>query len=355
MRFVLCLVSLVLAAWVSVPGHAEDPRGDYGHAVAGRVVDAEGAGLAGVSVALLDAATGQPIHAPSGQRFGRAMAEAGEDFDDAELHAWRVAITDGAGRFAFDAVVPGTYRLVAQSWHDWDRETRREVAVPAVTEVWETRAQVVHLRGVAEDVVVPSAEAGQLMLAPIGAGTLHLEEKNGNGGYVAVLSTQPLAADPILMFMAWDANFLSHALVAHHAPTRDPMIYRGLPTGELHAAMFFYDNNPGAAGGSVVIEPGLTAELRPHATASWSNGRKDPPPRLAPLTDKLIEHGWAREDVLGPLPERTGRGNLITAFNHVLAAWGPLDRRVELPDGSVVSVADFLAAAGYRDLQKFKR
>lgn len=320
--------------------------------IAGTVIDEHGQGLPGVTVALLDQASGQPLDAETGKRFGEAIRNPDGRIDDKKLHTWTLAITDDAGRFEFGQVAPGTYRVVAQSWHGWDRELKREVDLSGVTEVWKTRAQVVHLRGVAENVVAPSTEAESLTLSPIGTGVLHLEEKNSNGGYVAVLSTQPLAADPVLFFMGWDANFLSHGLATHHAPPSDPMIYRGLPPGEVHVAMFFYDNRPGSAAGSTTIKPDEIATLNPHAVAGWSDGRKDPPPHLLALMNTLIENDWKAEAVLGELPEEAKNGGLLG--NGILEAWGPLDRPVELPDGSRVSAGDLMAASAYRKIQKLK-
>lgn len=337
----LTALAFLVLAWLN-PIQAEDVA-----RIAGTVLDENGRGIPGVSVGLFDQATGQPIIAGTGQRLGEVLARSQEQ--DA-LRQWWVVVTDEAGQFAFEGVAAGTYRVVGQSWEPVPGEDDAEGVVEG--DVWGRRGSVLRLRGAANGVIIPSPEATLLTLRPFGTGSLSLEEKNGNGGWVAVLSTAPLAGDPALYLLAWDARFLSSAIATNHGPTHRPMTYHGLPDGEVHVAMFFYDNRPGSAAGTATIRADETATLRPHAIAGWSDGRKDPPPSLAPLTEKLTATQWQLEHLLGDLPDEVRRRRDFGSG--VLQAWGPLDRRVQLPDGSTETVADLIAAATYRDLQKFK-
>ncbi|MEM6854028.1 MAG: carboxypeptidase-like regulatory domain-containing protein [Planctomycetota bacterium] len=341
-------LGLILGLGLTLPAEAEERDGPE-HMISGVVVDADGQALPGVTVALLDQATGQPLDIETGRRLGETLITPEGQLVQDKINAWTLAVTDADGRFAFPQVLPGRYRVVAQSWHAWDHKQQREIDQPAVTEVWKADAPIVHLRGVVENVVVPSDDAAQLTLKPVGTSELHLEERNANGGYIAVLSTQPLAADPILFFLAWDDRFLSHALLTHHARGHGPAIYRGLPATTLHVSMFFYDNRPGAAAGSVTLRPNEVSTLAPHAVAAWSDGRKQPPPRLQPLMDRLIEHDWDTIEILGHPPEDLGHFALLTS--RALETWGPLDREVILPDDTVTTVGDLLAVWAYRNLQ----
>lgn len=332
----------LLPALLAVAAAAQDPASRPEHppseeTLTGRVVDAAGAPVSAACVVLCDGVTGIPIHAPTKQRF-TVWSE--DEHDDAHSQLM-TAMTDAAGGFSFQGVPEGRYRLVAQSWPG--RAMIEDVFEKNGVEVW--------LRGVAAGVVVPSG-AGELTIRPLGDATLVVAQEQEKDSHTLILvSSAPLAADPVLMFAAWSGPFAANLLGANR--TADGrVVFRGLPAGEVHLGLFTNDDNPGFGGRTVTLEPGGEETVSIPVIANWSSGVKTPPKRLEPLVAKVA--GLDTEQVKGVV-DQLGPGVLSGTslgperFARIVSV---LDREIVLPDGERARAADVLAALGYARLQQ---
>ena len=117
----------------------------------------------------------------------------------------------------------------------------------------------------------------------------------------------------------------------------------GLPEDrEIHVSLFNYDNSAGVGGCS--FTPGQETTVRLPIYAGWSNGKYEPPARLAKLTTHLEQSGVKINELL-PLERDWGKAY----FDYV---WGHAGDQVEVPGYGQVSVVDLLAAESYRALGK---
>jgi len=307
--------------------------------ISGQVVDSQENPVGGASIMLCEQATGIPIDSETLKPF-RKGANPSPRFV--------TAITDEQGRFRFHAVTNGTYRLVSQSW----RET------PSVQNLFAVNGKEIHLRGVAESIHVPSPQALSILIRPLGTASVTLKEAFPNDGGFLVISTMPLAADPILGFVSWQGPFLQHAIGANRMPGGITYIH-GLPEDRIHLSVFANDNNGGIGEGIVEAKAGETviAEYIP-IVCSWSNGRHTPPFELQgtfeemkdiigklkkkqtilPFLKKLL----AKEDIK---VRRNRKAPLLPYLDHLQVA-------VTLPSGARVPFGDVLAAIQYIGLQR---
>lgn len=102
-------------------------------------------------VFLVDNDSGWPIDADSGRPVSRATGFRGID-------GWRHARTEHDGRFRFEHLRPGTYRLVAQSW-------------PGLTQVPSMKANdgPVMLHGAADNIRVQSGQTTTANIRALGS------------------------------------------------------------------------------------------------------------------------------------------------------------------------------------------
>ena len=321
---------------------AEPPTG----AVRGQVRDPDGRPIAEAVVVLCDARTGVPIGANS----KRAFLEPDEESAHPSLDDWWYALTGADGRFAFTGVPVGRYRLVAQSYPDVEHPEGP----------FETKAMRLHLRGVAENVEVPSAMAEAIAIDPLGDGTFVYHRGAGNSGFYLILSTGAVAADPVLGPLGWKGPFLEQS-VGCVRMRAGQVIVRGLPERLVHFAIFANDNMPGFGAGSFYARSDKIAVEDTYVVAGWSDGIHEPPERLEPLcaeigvlietggneaVETLLAHG--REDAWAARPDCSGFERLFVAAEIL----GPLDREIELPVSGTWTVGDVLAAAAYGAMQR---
>jgi hypothetical protein len=236
-------------------------------------------GTPDVVVVLCDAASGIPV---DNRTFAPFTSAPKKQFPPNLV----VTLSGPRGTFSFTNVPPGEYRLVAQKW-----------AGP-YKGVFEVHGGVVQLFGTADNIRVPSAEAKKVVLRPPGDGILALDMRVPNSGTLVVLSTQPLSADPILGFSAPGTNFFSHTLGWNVMPY-GRTTFVGLPQTKLHTWFFANDNSPGFTAEVYDVESGFLRAPAIPFVAGWSDGRKEPPPRLQELADRLKKLGRSPQAVLG--------------------------------------------------------
>ncbi|MEM6674618.1 MAG: carboxypeptidase-like regulatory domain-containing protein [Planctomycetota bacterium] len=325
-------------------------------ALAGRVLDASNAPVAGAEVVLLDGATGYPMSRGTDRSvFALTAAGEGDPLDD-----WWAAVTDNDGAFVFDGVPAGSYRLVAHSWGGADRpadfDPKKDdagVLGPALA---------VDLRGVAM-ADVRAGESTAVEIKPMGDRVFVYHRGAGNDDWYLVVSTAPPAADPVVGFLGWRGAFCANAIGAIRMDDGQAIV-RGLPATHVHWAIFANGSSPCFGAGS------FRGNLRRvHATdemlvGGWSDARKEPPERLRPLVDEvraLMEsHGrdhvqkrviTGREEAFGRT--RTAKGGMFAQMFSAVDVLGPLDRRVSLVDGGTEhTVADLFAAQAYAMLAR---
>ena len=73
----------------------------------------------------------------------------------------------------------------------------------------------------------------------------------------------------------------------------------GLPRTDIHTWLFANDNSPGFTAEVYALESGFLRAPPIPFIAGWSNGRKEPPPRLQELAERLTEMGSSPQSLLG--------------------------------------------------------
>ncbi len=326
----VAVVVLVLGAGMSGTTNA---AGGPAGGISGQVVDARGRPVAGVVVVPCEQAGGVPLSRGTLRPFtedgGRGM---GGDI--------LFCMTGSDGRFIFEKVPIGSYRLVAQSW-------KNKASIQAVPEV---NGEEIELHGVANDVRVTAGATTDVVLRPLGTGTLRMDQKVPNDETFLILSTAPTGADPILGFCGWTASFLRQVVGGNRMPEGRTTVH-GLPEGTVYVAMFAADDVPGFLDAKVQIKAGQTTFL-PFTpfVAGWSDGRHDPPPELAPIFDeikamprpegqawfaKVMAQAGVQADPKSGLPQLSGH----------------LETEVTLPSGRGATFGQVMAAVGYVRLQ----
>jgi len=298
--------------------------------ITGKVVDADGAAVAGVCVVLCDQSSGIPLSRETLRPFTDGFMEGRETMDLA------YAVTDEYVR-----VPAGRYRLVSQSWRD----------APHVEGILEVNGKLIELHGVAENVEVPSDSATGLVLRPLGTGILRIDEDAPNDDVLLVVSTAPPRADPILRFIGWGGKFMGRMIGGNRMPSGETTIY-GLPEEKVYLTVFANDSSPGWGAAEATIRSGATSVVYVPIVAGWSNGHHDPPKRLLPLFDEV--KSLLSEDTFSMPRFLQANGIRIEAgsdrWQRELEISRHLERQLELPTGTKTTAADFMAAVGYVEL-----
>jgi len=310
------------------------------YALKGRVLAQGDTPVAGAAVVLFEQSSGMPLT----KRAMRTLTEA---------HRLRAAmddlahvLTDQQGRFCFEKVPPGEYRLIAQSWPEAE-------SIKGIME--QANGERLHLHGIAEHVKVSAGATPEVVLLPLGTGALRLDEDAGNDWTVLALSKAPTRADPALGFAGWGGRFMQNLLGGHRMPMGKTTV-TGLPAGKLHIALFCNDNRPGFGAAEVEIRPGETTELYIPIVADWSDGHHDPPKRLLPLFEEVKTLMLEEDLTVIPFIESQG---VHLQRKSPFEYWGELgqnlSREIELPTGRKTTLGDFMAVAAYVRLHQLDK
>ena len=293
-------------------------------------------------VVLCDQASGEPLCRQTLQPFTLAMAATNSD----NAMSWLQVIPDAAGHFEFTNLPAGNYIVVAQVWNSplpWTNliNNSREFQIAAR----DPRAETLHLLG-REEVTLPSDRAHRLKLTPPGTNSVRFAYQHDD--QVLLLGTQPQRGDPVLGWLGWGTNFVSHLIGFGVIPRGDGLLVHGLPA-ETYASIFAGDSSPGF--GSIRLYSGGTNAVIIPVVAGWSDGYKIPPTKLVWLVELLETNQLNIDQLMGintrPLARLTFVEREQAMARLVLPIW---DKEITLPTGQKTRVADLLTALGYARL-----
>ena len=326
---------IVFLFLIAVQAWGDETADDAAHTISGIVAELR-SGTADVPVCLFDGTTGLPLAKSTytpidwDQRPGAGTPD-----------EMAIAVTDAKGRFSFENVPEGNYRLVAQKW------------VGPYKGVFEVHGTVIQLMGVADGVIVPrpaDRNEARIALRPLGDGVVQFDQDVGNSGTFMFLSTSPPEFDPILGLRAPGTSFWQSLIGMNRMPLGKTTVI-GVPHEPLYAFFFAADNSPGfatlatPAPGADLVRIGPTPFV-----ASWSNGQKTPPVELANLMQFMDQHNLTSQELLN-LPKMSSATH--EAYRARLEElMQDLSRTIELPEDQSASVGDLLAIDRYRRLMK---
>lgn len=299
--------------------------------VHGQLLDIAGQSLAipNAFAFLCDAEVGYPLQAKSRQIISRTNGFGGID-------QWFSARTDNDGKFTFENVPLGKYRIVAQSWIGRD-------SLPSVKD----HDVSVMLHGCAKNVEVKQNQTTNCTIKALGSSTLRIQTEPDEGHAYLFLSLKPTLGEPILGPMLWGENFTTNIMSAVHI-RRGAQTYFGLPNNaEVHVMLLNYDNNAGIGGVTVRTNQFTNATLPIYAT--WSNGYHEPPERLKPLVEWIRSHPQQATNLLNsgldPTPSpKQGRLNYLSLFKQLQQNPHQI---VDVLDVGKFKKLDLLAAQSY--------
>jgi len=308
--------------------------------ISGTVLGHDKKPVSGATVALCDQCTGAPISSKTLEPcagFRMYMTPNG----------FALAITDEDGSFTFEDVPRGQYRLIAQSWND----------KPSVQNIFDTNGKEITLHGIATEIKVPSKNAKDVEIVPMGTASVTIDEKFPNDGGLLVVSTQPSSIDPVLGPVSWQGSFLQNMIGANRMLAGFTKI-NGLPEGSIHLSVFSIDNTGGCGAGCVEAKSDETvnAEYIP-IVCSWSNGRHTPPERLEETFAEIKIIATAEKNHIIPFLDQilNEKGVALEkdakSRNPMSVYYPHLNQTVSLPSGRDVQFADVLASIQYIQLQ----
>ena len=335
-------VLVLLLAGIQSHAAADPTAADSVNDLAGRVVDAEGAPVAGAYVVLCDQVSGIPLTGETWQRITDSLLGGrGQPPDFAHCKS------DRRGHFRFQGVPAGRYRLIAQSWPD----AQHKGHFIGIT------ANEIHLRGVADDVVVSKDLSPDVVIRPLGTGVLRIEDNLNKEGVLVAISTAPTRADPALGFVGWGGPFARQA-VGWNRKLAGSMTISGLPEGNIYVALcgFSADDMSGFGSGDADVKRDQTTSLTIPILSTWT-GHHEPPQRLQPLFEEVKSFG-ARE-FFRLLLQRNQidlprAGSLQGMWQRDRVISRHLERKVELPTGGETTFADVMAVHQYIRLQQLR-
>lgn len=283
-------------------------------------------------VVLCDLPSGEPLCRQNAQPFTLVMGTTNDSF----AMDWLTTLPDAAGHFEFTNIPSGNYIVVAQAWKG---ETQP-------TNLMKFRAETVHLLGRAE-VAVPSDAARKLKLTTPGTNTIQFDQQFGNDDGFLMLGTRPQRGDPVLAWLGWGTNFISHIIGFNSMPHGRTTVH-GLPA-ETYASIFMPDNSPGF--GSTRLPFGETNPVKMPIVAGWSDGYKTPPTNLVWLVELLQTNRFKIDELLGIASKPKAHQSFIEMERDkarlVLPIW---EKEIVLPTGQKTCVVDLLTALGYARL-----
>ena len=304
----------------------------YRETIVGKVLDAQGKPIVGALVFVCDQDTGVLIN----KHTSRPFTENKRVLHDKNALDIVYTLTDSQGHFLVEDLRKGEYRIFSQSWKDSEE----------FKGILEANGKVIKLHGVAEDVQVPSSRAENLELRPLGSGILHIMPNNS---HLIIISTAPPRADPVLMFWSLDEKFLRNIVGGNYRMPLGETIVHGVPDGKAYVAVYNYDQDPGFGIVVADVRASTVTQIDIPVIASWTNAIHQPPERLKPLFDEVLENQLALSELLG--------GYVIdiyylTNLGDVLEEIGPLSRQISLPSGKKTTIADLLAVFRYAKIQE---
>jgi hypothetical protein len=328
MKFLLTALIALLSLLTPVADAAE---------ISGTVIDSEQKPVAKATVVLCDHETGIPVNRKAYKPFTTKL----------DLKDIATTVTDSDGRFAFQDIPDGQYRLITQSWKD----------TPAVKDIFEKNGTEIILHGVTDKISVPGKEATNIKIAPLGTAVVTLDEDFPNDANILVISTKPLSTNPIFRFASWQGPFLQH-LIGGNRMLRGITTVHGLPEGTLYFSVFSADNNGGIGAAAIETKAGETvnADYIP-IVCGWSNGQHTPSKELEPVFAEVKEIYQRDKKILllYQLLEKKGITVKIPAegASSLLSVYRPhLQEIVTLPSGRKVRFADVLASVEYIHWQR---
>lgn len=331
---------VVLLAVCSIEFRAlgEEPTKDTTHTIFGYVVEHR-AGTRDVPVCLCDMASGLPVDKETYKPI-EGMKTSLEDLSN----SMAIVVTDSKGKFQFENVPDGKYRVVAQRW------------IGSYKGLFEVHGTVIQLMGIANDIVVPRPAdyyKSLVGLSPLGNGIVHFDQEVGNDETFLFLSTSPLEFDPILGLDSMGKAFRQNLIGINRMPGGKTTVI-GVPDKAVYAFLFAGDNLPGYAALTVPeSKSGLVRMPAEPFVAAWSNGRKTPPPPLADLTKFLEKHSFTVSELL-EIPKLSNATHAAYRAR-MMELSKELPRVVTLPEERSARVGDLLAVEAYLQLQKSKR
>jgi hypothetical protein len=308
--------------------------------VTGTVMNLKDQPVRGAVIILCDQKSGVPVSKPAFRPFTEAYLSKGGN-QEKEIS---FSITDDMGRFSFEDVPVGEYRLIAQSWEGADK----------IKSVFERNGKEIELWGVAGHVRVSAGSSSNVELRPLGTGVLRIDENMPNDETLLVISTSATRADPILGFAGWGGAFMQN-MIGGNRMLEGETIVSGLPEGTIYVAMFAADSVPGWTEGQAEIKRDATAVLEniPFVN-SWSNSRHDPPESLLPVFEEIKQLISRKDKFIDDLVRNFRAQVEPTAGSlEFMLQLGPhLEKEVTLPSGRKATFGDVIAAVQYVELQQ---
>lgn len=330
-RFSIRSTMLTWIVCSATAGISAGPESDTTHTISGVVME-QRAGTRDVPVCLCDADSGLPVSKTTYRPLTRPEG----------LEQVAVVLSDQRGRFQFDNVPDGKYRLVAQKW------------TGEFKGIFELHGAVIQLMGVADDIVVPrppEPEKASLALRPPGTGIVSFNQESGNYDTALFLSTSPLEFDPILGLDAQGPAFRRNVIGVNRMPLGQTIVIGVPEDAPLYAHFFAPDNSPGYA--TITVPPSKSrfreAPSEPFV-AGWSNGRHTPPPELAELMQFMDAHKLSAKELL-KIPDLSAKTH-VEYRQRMEELRGELAKKIDLPAGKSARIGDILAADAYRRLAK---
>lgn len=304
----------------------------------GKILDAKDKPVVGAVVILCDRKSGVPVYKKTYCPFTDEFVKGNKATDIAYI------TSDEKGRFSFENIPAGEYKLVAQSWKD----------VEQFKGPFEKNGKEVEIHGIAEHVKVSAGSSPNIILRPLGTGVLQIDQDVPNDEVLLVISKSPTRADPILGFTGWGGAFMQNMISGNRMKKGETTIY-GLPEGKIYLAMFAADSIPGWTDGQVEIKPDTTTVLEciPFVN-SWSNSRHDPPEHLVPVFEELRELSSTDNTFILKIFKDYGLGEAYAeGMWKFMVQLGPhLEKEVELPSGRKTTFGNLMAAVQYIQLKK---
>jgi len=341
--FTRILFSILLSVFFISASYASDvregvvcknePIANTVGSLTGRVLDGSGKGVAGVYVFVCGYDSGIPLSSKTMIPFTKKMKS--------PMASLLYSVTDESGKFSFEKIPVGQYRIVSESWK----------GSKEIKGAFEVNGEKIVLHGVAEKVKVSSEISASVELRPLGTGVLKFDVDLPNNSTLLVVSTSPTRADPILGFTGWTGKFMQNMVGGNRMPKGRTTVY-GLPEGKIYYTMFAADNRPGWIDGRADIKAGKATVVNSiQFVVGWSNGRHHPPKELEEIFAEVKPLAISKDKFIGEVLTKFGlTDNNFRKFASVVGK--NLTKEVILPSGRKITFGEFMAACKYVELQR---